>query len=39
MAARVGLGGGGIYLLFSAVAGTCLGYRLLGVSTYPAAER
>jgi hypothetical protein len=29
----VALGAQGLYLLFSAAAGTCLGYRLLGRST------
>jgi Protein of unknown function (DUF2892) len=29
------LGGMGSYLLFTAVAGTCLGYRLMGKSTCP----
>ena len=33
MAARVGLGATGAYMLFTALAGTCLGYRLLGRST------
>jgi hypothetical protein len=30
------LGACGLYLLFSALAGTCIGYRLLGRSTCPA---
>jgi hypothetical protein len=39
MAARVGLGGSGVYLLLTALAGTCLGYRLMGLSTCPTARR
>jgi len=35
MAVRVGLGATGVYLLFTALAGTCLGYRLIGRSTCP----
>jgi hypothetical protein len=31
----VGLGATGVYLLGTAVAGTCLGYRLLGKSSCP----
>jgi hypothetical protein len=27
-----------VYLLFTAVAGSCLGYRLMGKSTCPAAR-
>jgi hypothetical protein len=30
------LGACGVYLLFSASAGTCIGYRLIGRSTCPA---
>ncbi len=30
-----GLGGSGVYMLLSALAGTCLGYALLGKSTCP----
>lgn len=38
--ARVlGLGGLGAYLLGSALVGTCLGYRLMGISTCPVRER
>jgi hypothetical protein len=34
---RVGvLGGTAVYLLFTVIAGTCFGYRLLGRSTCPA---
>ena len=36
---RVVLGGGGLYMLISAVAATCVGYRLLGMSTCPRAHR
>lgn len=32
----LGLGGMGAYLMFTAIAGTCLGYRLMGRSTCPA---
>lgn len=36
LAVRVaGFGAMGMYLLFTAVAGTCLGYRLMGRSTCP----
>jgi Protein of unknown function (DUF2892) len=28
-------GGGGLYLLATALAGTCLGYKMLGISTCP----
>lgn len=38
-AARLGLGATGCYLLFTALAGTCVGYRLMGLSTCPAAPR
>jgi hypothetical protein len=38
--ARVaGLGGGGLYLLATALIGSCLGYRLMGRSTCPAEAR
>jgi hypothetical protein len=30
-----GLGSAGVYLLFTALAGTCLGYKLIGRSTCP----
>lgn len=36
---RIGLGATGAYLLFSAIGGTCLGYRVMGVSTCPAQSR
>jgi hypothetical protein len=32
---RLSCGAMGMYLMFSAVAGTCLGYRLMGRSTCP----
>ena len=32
-------GGGGVYLLVTALAGTCLGYRMLGISTCPVDQR
>jgi hypothetical protein len=36
LAVRVGaFGASGVYLLFTALAGTCLGYRLMGRSTCP----
>ncbi|HEV8547991.1 MAG TPA: DUF2892 domain-containing protein [Polyangiaceae bacterium] len=31
----VGLGASAVYLLFTVLAGTCLGYRLMGLSTCP----
>jgi hypothetical protein len=34
-----GFGLSGVYLLFSAIAGTCFGYRLMGKSTCPLASR
>jgi hypothetical protein len=34
-----GLGGVGVYLLFTALAGTCLGYKLMGRSTCPVETR
>jgi uncharacterized membrane protein YqaE (UPF0057 family) len=36
---RVGLGAAGVYLLLTALAGTCLGYRLMGLSTCPTERR
>jgi hypothetical protein len=30
-----GLGATAVYLLFTSLAGTCLGYRLMGISTCP----
>lgn len=39
MAVRVGLGATGVYVLFTALAGTCLGYRLMGLSTCPLESR
>lgn len=33
------LGGTGVYLGFTALAGTCLGYRLMGRSTCPVDAR
>lgn len=37
---RLALGGGtAAYLLLTALGGTCLGYRLLGMSTCPARSR
>lgn len=36
---RVSLGLLGIYMLFTALAGTCLGYRMIGRSTCPAEHR
>ncbi len=33
------LGGMGVYMLFTALAGTCLGYRLIGRSTCPIESR
>jgi hypothetical protein len=32
------LGGVGAYMLGSALVGTCLGYRLIGISTCPVAK-
>ena len=29
-------GGGGVYLLATALSGTCLGYKMMGISTCPA---
>ena len=28
-------GGGGVYMLGSAIVGSCLGYRMMGISTCP----
>lgn len=39
LAVRVGLGATGAYVLFTALAGTCLGYRLMGLSTCPVESR
>lgn len=36
---RLALGVSGIYVLMTALWGTCLGYRLLGMSTCPAGSR
>ena len=36
---RVGLGATGAYVMFTALAGRCLGYRLMGLSTCPAEPR
>ncbi|NUP07185.1 MAG: DUF2892 domain-containing protein [Polyangiaceae bacterium] len=36
---RVALGLTGIYLVFTALAGTCVGYRLMGRSTCPVERR
>jgi hypothetical protein len=35
---RVGLAGMGLYLLGTALSGTCLGYRLMGKSTCPVRQ-
>ncbi|HVZ74073.1 MAG TPA: DUF2892 domain-containing protein [Polyangia bacterium] len=36
LAVRIGVfGASGVYLLFTALGGTCLGYRLMGMSTCP----
>jgi len=35
LARLLAFGGGGIYLLATALAGTCLGYKMLGISTCP----
>ncbi len=37
--AQVGLGLAGIYMLGSSLVGTCLGYRLMGMSTCPVQKR
>ena len=31
----VAFGGGGVYVLATALVGTCLGYRMMGISTCP----
>lgn len=33
------IGGTGAYLIGSALAGSCLGYRMMGISTCPVAKR
>jgi hypothetical protein len=38
VALRVGVGATAVYLLFTTLAGTCLGYRLMGVSTCPVSR-
>ncbi|HEY1551873.1 MAG TPA: DUF2892 domain-containing protein [Kofleriaceae bacterium] len=38
-AIRVALGGSGVYLVLTALAGTCLGYRMMGRSTCPTKLR
>jgi len=35
----IGLGGGGVYMLATALVGTCLGYRMMGISTCPASQK
>jgi len=35
----LGLGGGGAYLLATALAGSCLGYKMMGISTCPTTTR
>ena len=35
LARILALGGGGAYLLWTALVGTCLGYKLMGISTCP----
>ena len=35
LARILALGGGGVYLIGTALFGTCLGYRLMGISTCP----
>ncbi len=37
--AQVALGLTGVYVLGSALAGTCLGYKLMGMSTCPVPKR
>ena len=32
-------GGGAIYMLGTALAGTCLGYRMMGISTCPIEQK
>ena len=36
---RIGLGATGAYVLLTAFAGTCVGYRLMGLSTCPLESR
>lgn len=36
---QIALGASAIYVLVTAFAGTCLGYRLMGLSTCPVADR
>lgn len=36
---RVGLGATGVYMVLTALAGTCLGYRMMGMSTCPMEHR
>ena len=38
LARVLALGGGGAYMLGTALAGTCLGYRMMGISTCPVAK-
>lgn len=33
------LGGGGAYMIVTALVGTCLGYRLMGISTCPSGAK
>ena len=33
------LGGGGVYMLGTALVGSCLGYRLMGISTCPVDQK
>jgi hypothetical protein len=33
------LGAGGVYMLASALVGSCLGYRMMGISTCPVARK
>ena len=35
----LGLGAGGAYLLGTALVGTCIGYKIMGISTCPAPGR
>jgi hypothetical protein len=37
--AQVAMGLNGVYLLGSSVVGTCLGYKLMGVSTCPVKQQ
>ena len=34
-----GLGGMAAYMLFTALSGTCLGYKMMGYSTCPVSQR